>query len=31
VVAVLSCDEAQARLIRRYVLRQQMLTRTRTG
>jgi hypothetical protein len=31
VVAVLSCDEAQARLIRRYVLRQQLLTRTRTG
>jgi hypothetical protein len=31
VVAVLSCDEMQAQLIRRYVLRQQLLTRARTG
>jgi hypothetical protein len=31
VVAVLSCDETQAQLIRRYVLRQQLLTRARTG
>jgi hypothetical protein len=30
-VAVLSCDETQAQLIRRYVLRQQLLTRARTG
>jgi hypothetical protein len=31
VVAVLSCDEMQAQVIRRYVLRQQLLTRARTG
>jgi len=30
-VAVLSCAEMEARVIRRYVLRQQLLTRTRTG
>ncbi|HEU4349917.1 MAG TPA: PilZ domain-containing protein [Actinoplanes sp.] len=30
-VAVLSCHETQAKMIRRYVLRQQMLTRVRTG
>ncbi|HET6532999.1 MAG TPA: PilZ domain-containing protein [Actinoplanes sp.] len=31
VVAVLSSDETQAQLIRRYVLRQQLLARARTG
>jgi hypothetical protein len=31
VVAVFQADEAQARTIRRYVLRQQMLARARTA
>jgi hypothetical protein len=31
VIAVLSVDEAQAQMIRRYVLRQQLLTRSRTA